>query len=341
MSEASNACRPPWAGMSADYRAAVARAEALVPALRERAVKTEKLRRLPEETERDLHETGLFRVLQPRRVGGAELDYVALIDIGDILARGDASVGWNFANLASHHWMLAMWDKAAQDRIWDENADALIASSFVFPAGRARKAPGGYMLSGRWPFSSGVDPSGWNMLAGIVVGEGGNAPDYRVFLVPKDDYRIMDSWDALGLKGTGSHDVEIAGAFVPEHMTVAASEIAGGPTPGSAVNPKFACRCESLRPEALDDLPEPRAKAGHRPVHLRLDRDVAAIALLEEDDLCGAREDFRPARAHRARAGAAQLRLFRSRCREHRRNSPRRRSGARYRPSRRRRGPAT
>lgn len=238
MSEASsNACRPPWAGMSDNYQAAVARAEALVPVLRQRVVRTEDLRRLPEETERDLHEAGLFRVLQPRRVGGAELDYVALIDIGDILGRGDASVGWNFANLASHHWTLAMWPKAAQDRIWDENPDALIASSFVFPAGRARKAPGGYLLSGRWPFSSGVDPSGWNMLAGIIAGEGGNAPDYRVFLVPKEDYRIVDTWDALGLKGTGSHDVAIAEAFVPEHMTVAASEIAGGPTPGSAVNP--------------------------------------------------------------------------------------------------------
>ncbi len=232
-----HASRPPWADMGADYRTIMARAEALVPALRERAAATERLRRLPEETERELHEAGLFRIVQPRRVGGAELDYVALIDIGDILGRGDASVAWNFANLASHHWMLAMWPKAAQDRIWDENPDALIASSFVFPAGRAKKAPGGYTLSGRWPFSSGVDPSGWNMLAGIVAGESGHGPDYRVFLVPKEDYRIVDTWDALGLKGTGSHDVEITETFVPEHMTVAAGEIAGGPTPGSAVNP--------------------------------------------------------------------------------------------------------
>ena len=135
----------------------VARARALIPQLRERAGKTEELRRLPPETERDLHETGLFRVLQPKRVGGSELDYVALVDCADALGQADASVAWNFANLASHHWMLAMFDPRAQHAVWNEDADALIASSFIFPAGRARKVDGGYVLSGNWPFSSGVE----------------------------------------------------------------------------------------------------------------------------------------------------------------------------------------
>jgi 3-hydroxy-9,10-secoandrosta-1,3,5(10)-triene-9,17-dione monooxygenase len=224
--------------MSADYLAMMERAEALVPILRERAVRTEDARNLPGETERELHASGLFRIMQPRRIGGAELDYVSLIDIGDVLARGDASIAWIVSNLASHHWMLAMWDPAAQDRIWGENPDCLIASSFVFPAGKARRAKGGgYSLAGRWPFSSGVTPSGWNMLAGIVAPDDGEAPEHRVFLVPASDYRVIDIWDALGLKGTGSHDVEIEDAFVPEHMTMPVSAIAGRPTPGSAVNP--------------------------------------------------------------------------------------------------------
>src|SRR5258708_11239952 len=90
------------------YAAMIARAEALIPKLRERASRTEELRRLPPETERDLHESGLFRVVQPKRVGGSEFDYVALVDCADRLGRGDASVAWNFANLSSHHWMLAM-----------------------------------------------------------------------------------------------------------------------------------------------------------------------------------------------------------------------------------------
>ena len=238
MSKHSEHATPrPWADMGADYVAAMERAEALVPTLRERATQAEGERTLPADTERLLHQAGLFRIMQPRRLGGAELDYVSLIDAGDILARGDASVAWVVSNLASHHWMLAMWPKAAQDRIWGENPDSLIASSFVFPAGKAKRASGGYTLSGRWPFSSGVTPSGWNMLAGMVAGADGAPPEHRVFLVPASDYTLIDTWDALGLKGTGSHDVAIEDAFVPEHMTVPVSAIAGGPTPGSEVNP--------------------------------------------------------------------------------------------------------
>jgi 3-hydroxy-9,10-secoandrosta-1,3,5(10)-triene-9,17-dione monooxygenase len=233
---AIDAVARPWADMGADYAAAMARAEDLVPVLRERAAATEELRRLPEDTERELHAAGLFRIIQPRRYGGAELPYVSLIDIGDILARGDASVAWNVSNLASHHWMLAMWPQAAQDLIWGENPDALISSSFVFPAGKAKRVKGGYTLSGRWPFSSGIDPSTWNMLAAMVVREDG-PPEHRVFLVPAADYTMIDTWDALGLRGTGSHDVWIEETFVPEHLTLAVSDMAGGPTPGSEVNP--------------------------------------------------------------------------------------------------------
>src|SRR5215813_12982402 len=146
-------------------------AKALIPQLRDRAARTEELRRLPPETERDLHEAGLFRIVQPKRVGGSELDYVALVDCADILARADASVAWNLGNLASHHWMLGMFDKRAQDLVWDRDPNVLIASSFIFPAGRARKVEGGYRLRGSWPFASGVASCDWNMLASVVAPE--------------------------------------------------------------------------------------------------------------------------------------------------------------------------
>jgi 3-hydroxy-9,10-secoandrosta-1,3,5(10)-triene-9,17-dione monooxygenase len=219
------------------YAAMIARAKALIPNLRDRASRTEELRRLPPETERDLHDTGLFRIVQPKRVGGSEFDYVALVDCADALGQADASVGWNFANLASHHWMLGMFDKRAQDLVW-KNADALIASSFIFPAGRARKVDGGYVLRGSWPFSSGVDSCEWNMLASVVSSEDeADGIEYRIFLLNKSDYKIKDTWNATGLRGTGSNDVEVSDAFVAEPMTLAVSDLAGGPTPGSAVNP--------------------------------------------------------------------------------------------------------
>ncbi|WP_407179144.1 acyl-CoA dehydrogenase family protein [Bradyrhizobium sp. STM 3562] len=220
------------------YAAMLARTRALIPQLRDRAARTEEIRRLPPETERDLHEAGLFRVVQPKRVGGSEFDYVALVDCAELLGKGDASVAWNFANLASHHWMLAMFDKRAQDLVWDKDPNTLVASSFIFPAGRARKVEGGFRLHGSWPFSSGVASSEWNMLGSVVDSDDeADGIEYRIFLVPKKDYRILDTWNAAGLRGTGSNDVEVRDAFVAESLTVSVSDLAGGPTPGSAINP--------------------------------------------------------------------------------------------------------
>jgi 3-hydroxy-9,10-secoandrosta-1,3,5(10)-triene-9,17-dione monooxygenase len=253
----------PDADVSA-YTAMIARAKALIPQLRERASKTEELRSLPRETERDLHEAGLFRIVQPKRVGGAEFDYVALVDCADAIGQADASAAWNLANLASHHWMLAMFDQRAQDVIWNKDVNALIASSFIFPAGRARKVDGGYVLRGSWPYSSGVDSCEWNMLASVVSSDDeADGIEYRVFLVNKSDYRIKDTWNASGLRGTGSNDVEVDDAFVAEPMTIGVHELAGGPTPGSAVNPNplYALPVFSLFPYVLSGVALGNAQA--------------------------------------------------------------------------------
>ena len=252
----SDASSPAGPGTDS-YAAMVARAKALIPRLRERASKTEELRRLPPETERDLHDAGLFRIVQPKRVGGSELDYVALVDCADALGQADASVAWNFANLSSHHWMLGMFDRHAQDSVWDKDANALIASSFIFPAGRARKVDGGYVLNGHWPFSSGVESCDWNMLASVVSSEDeADGIEYRIFLLNKSDYKINDTWNATGLCGTGSNDVRVVDAFVAERMTIAVSDLTGGPTPGSAVNPNalYALPVFSLFPYVLSGV---------------------------------------------------------------------------------------
>jgi 3-hydroxy-9,10-secoandrosta-1,3,5(10)-triene-9,17-dione monooxygenase len=246
------------------YATMIERAKALIPRLCDRASRTEELRRLPPETERDLHDAGLFRIVQPKRVGGAEFDYVALVDCADVLGQADASVAWNFANLASHHWMLGMFDKRAQDLVWNKDVNALVASSFIFPAGRARKVDGGYVLRGSWPFSSGVDSSEWNMLASVVSSDDeADGIEYRIFLVNKSHYIIKDTWNATGLRGTGSNDVEVDDAFVAEAMTLAVSDLDGGPTPGSAVNPNalYALPVFSLFPYVLSGVALGNAKA--------------------------------------------------------------------------------
>src|ERR1700741_1072871 len=100
----------------------LARAEALIPVLRERAPRAEELRRLPDETIADLHKSGLFRVLQPKREGGSELPFRALVELVAAVSPGCGSTGWVLANLAAHHWLFGMWPKRAQDEVWGQSA---------------------------------------------------------------------------------------------------------------------------------------------------------------------------------------------------------------------------
>ena len=234
-----------------------ARAEALLPMLRSRAARCEELRRLPDETLRDFHDAELFRIHQPKRVGGAELEFAAVVTFGALLARACASTSWVWVNYAAHHMMLGMFTPEAQDEIWNASRDALIASSFVFPAAKAKKVEGGYVISGRWPFSSGVAPSEWNMLAGLAFLDENAPPEQRVFLLHRSQYQVIDNWYAGGLRGTGSMDVEAKEQFVPEHRTLAVADTKGGPTPGSAVNPGplFEMPVFALFPYMLSGVP--------------------------------------------------------------------------------------
>ena len=244
-------------GTSNKYAEIWARAEALLPKLRERAARSEELRRMPDETIRDFHDAELFRIHQPKRVGGAELEFAAVVTFGALFARACASTAWNWVNFAAHHMMLGMFPREVQDEVWNKSRDAMIASSFVFPAGQARKVEGGYLLSGRWPFSSGVDPSEWNMLAGLARLEENAPPEQRVFMLERSQYKVIDNWQAGGLRGTGSMDVEAKEQFVPEHRTLAVADTKGGPTPGSAVNPGplFQMPVFALFPYMLSGVP--------------------------------------------------------------------------------------
>ena len=100
------------------------KAEALLPKLKERAPKCEELRRLPDATLRDFHDAQLFRIHQPKRVGGAELEFAAVVTYGALFARVCASTAWNWVNFAAHHMMLGMFPPQAQDEIWGSSVDA-------------------------------------------------------------------------------------------------------------------------------------------------------------------------------------------------------------------------
>lgn len=219
------------------YDEAIRRARALVPVLRERAERAEALREMPKDTLEDLHRTGLLRFHQPRRWGGMEIDFVALFDLPAEVGRGCASTAWNVANLGVHHWMLALYDERAQAEVWGQNPDAVIASGIAFPQGRGRRADGGFVISGYWNFSSGVDASDWNMLAAIIR-DGDKVVDHRMCLVPRGEYEIVDDWHVLGVRSTGSKSVRVTDLFVPEHRALSMYLARGGSDfPGARVNP--------------------------------------------------------------------------------------------------------
>ncbi len=213
------------------------RARQLRPVLRQRAPHAEQLRRVPDDTVRDFHDAGLFRALQPARLGGSELHPAEFFDICAEIAGGCASSAWVLSNLAYHHQFLALWPDQAQQEVWGPSPNTLVGSSYIFARGIARKSEGGYELEGRWPFSSGIHPCSWCVLGAMTTDAAGEAPHARYFLVPREDYEILDTWHVMGLRGTGSHDVAIGKTFVPGHRTLSFDEIAAGQAPGLAVNP--------------------------------------------------------------------------------------------------------
>jgi 3-hydroxy-9,10-secoandrosta-1,3,5(10)-triene-9,17-dione monooxygenase len=196
------------------YDEAIRRAAGLIPFLREHAGAAESERSMPPAVAAELHRTGLIRYLQPKSWGGMELDFVATVDIPDMLARGDCSTAWNVANLATHHRTLALFNEQVQKEVWGENPDALIAAGIAYPQGRARRVDGGLRLSGTWNFCSAVDGSGWNMLA-CTVRDGNNPVDWCYCLLRRPEYEIVDDWQTLGMRGTGSCTVKVEELFVP------------------------------------------------------------------------------------------------------------------------------
>ncbi len=210
------------------------RARAMVPVLRERAAATEKARKVLPETIADFQKAGFFRVLQPKRWGGFEMHPHVYYDILMTLAEGDMSSAWCYGVIACHNWQMALFeDQAAQD-VWSQDTSVLISSTYMM-TGKATPVEGGFRFSGRWRFSSGCEHCDWIFLGGMVDPESGNM-DARTFLLPRKDYEIVDTWDTLGLRGTGSHDIVVEDVFVPEYRTHKMADALMCMSPGNAVN---------------------------------------------------------------------------------------------------------
>jgi 3-hydroxy-9,10-secoandrosta-1,3,5(10)-triene-9,17-dione monooxygenase len=207
----------------------------VLPSLRDRAQETEDLRRIPDETIKGLQATGFFRLLQPARYDGIEASPVDFYRGVRLIASACGSTGWVSSVLGVHPWQLALYDDRAQEEVWGDDPATLISSSYA-PMGRATKVDGGFTFTGRWSFSSGCDHAQWIFLGGLVMGDEGTPIDFRTFLLPRSDYEIVDVWDTIGLRGTGSNDIVVNDVFVPEYRTLSFMDTGSCYGPGQAVN---------------------------------------------------------------------------------------------------------
>ena len=217
----------------------IERARALVPRLIERAPQAERDRRVADEIIAAMKSTGLFRALQPKRWGGYETDLGTYYDIELVLAEGDMSAAWIYGVVGVTPWVMALFDDRAARDVWEKDSSSLIGLSLA-PVGKVAEAEGGIRLSGRWPFASGCLYCDWALLGAFVPpapsAGAGAAPEWRMYLVPKADYEILDTWHTVGLKGTGSNDIVVRDAFVPHHRVRRMIDNISCVGPGQAVN---------------------------------------------------------------------------------------------------------
>lgn len=212
------------------------RARAMVPVLKARAKRTTADRRISDETIAEMQGAGFFRILQPKRWGGYEMSPNVFFEVQKLLAEGCMSTGWVYGVVGGHPYEMALFHDQAQVDVWGEDDSVLVSSSYQ-PVGKVERTEGGYFLSGRWGFSSGSEHCQWVLLGAMIppATEGG-PPDMRTFLLPRADYTIEDAWHTFGLQGTGSQDIVVDRAFVPEHRTHKAIDGFLCANPGQAEN---------------------------------------------------------------------------------------------------------
>lgn len=206
--------------------AMLGRVQALQTLLRDNADKARSERRVPAQNILALQHAGFFLALQPARWGGYELDPQDFFRMQMAIAESCMSTAWASGIVAVHAFQLALMDPRAQEDVWGNDIYTRISSSYA-PMGKVVAVEGGFRFSGRWGWSSGCDHCSWALLGGIL-------PDgtYRSFLVPHSDYRIEDTWHSMGLQGTGSNDIVVEDAFVPDYRTHRQSDGFAGTNPG-------------------------------------------------------------------------------------------------------------
>ena len=211
--------------------------------LRQQAGASDELGRITPETAAVLKESGGIRLLQSKDSGGVEEHPNVFFEWVRAVAQYSPSAGWIAGVVGVHPWEIALMDRRLQEEIYGTDPDTWVASPYA-PVGRAKAVEGGFLFTTDVPYSTGTDYCEWAILGGIVTDEDGNIsspPDIRHFVLPLGDYEIVeDSWNVMGLSGTGSKNVACKDAFIPDYRVVEAPKMIEGVfvadrRPGSAL----------------------------------------------------------------------------------------------------------
>lgn len=188
------------------------RVRALAPLVGKNAERAESLRKPIDEVIVALEETGVFRAFVPKRFGGYEIDIDTFIDVGLAVSEACTSTGWVTTFYMEHNWLLAQFPPETQQEIFGRQP-YILAPGSISPTGRAQPVDGGYRISGRWAWGTGICHADWTLLNGVVAGD---PPDVRLFVVPRDQVEVDPDWHCSGMQGTGSNDVLAHDVFVPQ-----------------------------------------------------------------------------------------------------------------------------
>lgn len=200
--------------------ALLARARALAPILAAARAEANERRDVSPEVIALIDRSGLFDILKPRAFGGHEMDPRVFHEVQNLLAEACMSTAWVFGVLSIQVFVLALFDRQAQADVWSAGEGTVLVCSSFMPRGSAEPVEGGYRLRGQWPFASGSSHCRWAILgSAFPAAKPGEPPVRKLFLVPRDDYTLVDCWRSFGLRATGSNDVLVEDAFVPEHRS--------------------------------------------------------------------------------------------------------------------------
>ena len=210
------------------------RARSLIPYIRRNQMRINAARSIPEDVFTRLKEAGLLGLIRPRRYGGLELGPDAVLRVGAILGQGDGSTAWVYVVLTSHDHLVGLYPESVHEAVWTSRHPAC-ASSYI-PTGTAVRIDGGYRVSGKWSFCSGIDHSDWLIVGAVTSASAASPPGLHILLLPKSDVEVIDDWEVLGLCGTGSKSVQVRDQFVPDVRVLRNEDVMAGRTPGGTVH---------------------------------------------------------------------------------------------------------